>query len=49
MSRSLSQRLADLPPETDPGFRTAARALLAGPDAGDEILTAIIEDADLPE
>ncbi len=49
MSRSLSQRLADLPPETDPGFGTAARALLAGPDAGDEILTAIIEDADLPE
>ncbi|KJE21576.1 hypothetical protein FF36_04150 [Frankia torreyi] len=49
MSDSLRQRLADLPPETDPGFGTAARALLAGPDAGDEALTAIIEGADLPE
>ncbi|ABD13054.1 hypothetical protein CcI156_14050 [Frankia sp. CcI156] len=49
MNGGLSQRLAELPPETDPGFGSAARALLTGPDATDEALTAAVENPNLAE
>lgn len=49
MTSPLVERLAALPPETDPSYGVAARALLSEPTATDEALAAVLEDASCPE
>ncbi|MCK9924145.1 hypothetical protein MXD61_20120 [Frankia sp. AgPm24] len=49
MTDTLPERLARLPAETHPSFGTAARALLSEPAAGDDALTATVDNSDLPE